>query len=103
MAAIDKVCDRRIDAAAMRSVLEATSRLPPVSLARFVFAAAAGAAALGVIFGATHPLSLLLIAFSSVPFCGSLRSAHAWHFLNGMIDLARARITLEQVALSTLS
>jgi hypothetical protein len=72
MAAIDKVCDRRIDAAAMRSVLEATSRLPPVSLARFVFAAAAGAAALGVIFGATHPLSLLLIAFSSVPFCGSV-------------------------------
>jgi uncharacterized membrane protein YjjP (DUF1212 family) len=140
MAVIDKVCDGRIDATAMRSVLEAITRLPAVSLVRFAFFAAAGAAALGVIFGATHPLSLLLIAFSAgagawlrrwlagisrnlflQPFCAALlagvvgaiafRLQHSSvlrlvavcpcmvlvpgpHFLNGMIDLARARITL---------
>jgi uncharacterized membrane protein YjjB (DUF3815 family) len=36
-----------------------------VSLARFAIAAAAGAAALGVIFGVSHPISLLLIAVSA--------------------------------------
>jgi uncharacterized membrane protein YjjP (DUF1212 family) len=65
MAAIDKVCDGRMEAAAVRSALEAITRLPPVSIARFVLFAAAGAAALGVIFGAAHLLSLVLIAFSA--------------------------------------
>jgi uncharacterized membrane protein YjjP (DUF1212 family) len=140
MAAIDKVCDGRMDAAAMQSALEAISRLPPVSIARFALFAAAGAAALGVIFGAAHLLSLILIAFSAgagaclrrwlagmsrnlfvQPFCAALLAgvvgAIAFrlqlsfvlrlvavcpcmvlvpgpHFLNGMIDLARARIPL---------
>src|SRR4029077_9058213 len=140
MAAIDKVCDGRMDAAAAQSALEAITRLPPVSIARFALLAAAGAAALGVIFGAAHLLTLVLIALSAgagaclrrwlagmshnlfvQPFCAALLAgvvgAIAFrlqlssvlrlvalcpcmvlvpgpHFLNGMIDLARARITL---------
>jgi uncharacterized membrane protein YjjP (DUF1212 family) len=140
MAAIDKVCNGRMDAAAVQSALEAITRLPPISIARFALLAAAGAAALGVIFGAAHLLSLILIAFSAgagaclrrwlagmsrnlfvQPFCAALLAgvvgAIAFrlqlssvlrlvavcpcmvlvpgpHFLNGMIDLARARIAL---------
>lgn len=140
MAAIDKVCDGSVDAAAMRSTLEAISRLPPVSIARFALLAAAGAAALGVIFGTTHVVSLVLIALTAgtgaclrrwlagvshnlfiQPLCAALFAgvigAIAFrlqlssslrlvavcpcmvlvpgpHFLNGMIDLARARIAL---------
>jgi uncharacterized membrane protein YjjP (DUF1212 family) len=62
---IDDVCDGRLDAAAARSALETIARFPPVSITRFALLAAAGAAALGVIFGATHPFSLLLIAISA--------------------------------------
>jgi uncharacterized membrane protein YjjP (DUF1212 family) len=65
MATIDKVCAGRVDAAAVRSALEAITRLPPVSIARFALFAAAGAAALAVIFGAAHLLSLVLIALSA--------------------------------------
>jgi uncharacterized membrane protein YjjP (DUF1212 family) len=140
MAAIDKVCDGRMDAASAPSALEAITRLPAVSIARFALFAAAGAAALGVIFGAAHLLTLVLIAFSAgagaclrrwlagmscnlfvQPFCAALLAGVVGaiavrlqlssvlrlvavcpcmvlvpgpHFLNGMIDLARARITL---------
>ena len=140
MATIDKVCAGRVDAAAVRSALEAITRLPPVSIARFALFAAAGAAALAVIFGAAHLLSLVLIALSAgagaclrrwlagmsgnlfvQPFCAALLAGVVGaiavrlqlssvlrlvavcpcmvlvpgpHFLNGMIDLARARITL---------
>ena len=140
MAAIDKVCYGRMDAPAMRSTLESINRLPPVSIARFALLAAAGAAALGVIFGASHVVSLVLIALSAgtgaclrrwlagmshnlfiQPLCAALLAgiigAIAFrlqlssvlrlaavcpcmvlvpgpHFLNGMIDLARARIAL---------
>jgi uncharacterized membrane protein YjjP (DUF1212 family) len=62
---IDDVCSRQFDAAAARSALETVARFPPVSLTRFALLAAAGAASLGVIFGATHPFSLLLIAISA--------------------------------------
>ena len=140
MAAIDKVCDGGMDAAAMRSTLESINQLPPVSMARFALLAAAGAAALGVIFGTTHVVSLVLIALTAgtgaclrrwlagvshnlfiQPLCAALFAgvigAIAFrlqlssslrlvavcpcmvlvpgpHFLNGMIDLARARIAL---------
>ena len=140
MAAIDEVCDGRMDAAAMRSTLESINQLPPVSIARFALLAAAGAAALGVIFGTTHVVSLVLIALTAgigaclrrwlagvshnlfiQPLCAALFAgvigAIAFrlqlssslrlvavcpcmvlvpgpHFLNGMIDLARARIAL---------
>jgi uncharacterized membrane protein YjjP (DUF1212 family) len=137
---IDKVCDHRIGADAARSALAAIAHLPPVSLARFVLLTAAGAAALGVIFGASHWLTLALIAFSAgagaalrrwlaglsnnpfvQPFCAALLAGVVGaivvrlqlsslmrlvavcpcmvlvpgaHFLNGAIDLARARIAL---------
>ena len=140
MSAIEKICEGRMDAAGARSALESVARLPAVSIARFALFAAAGAAALGVIFGAAHLLTLVLIALSAgagaclrrwlagmsrnlfvQPFCAALLAgvvgAIAFrlqlssvlrlvalcpcmvlvpgpHFLNGMIDLARARITL---------
>ena len=62
---IDEVCSGKLDAAAARSALEAIARFPAISIARFALLAAAGAAALGVIFGATHLFSLLLIAISA--------------------------------------
>jgi uncharacterized membrane protein YjjP (DUF1212 family) len=62
---IDSLCDGRIDAAAARAALDAAARRPPISLIRFAVAAAAGAAALGVIFGVSHPITLLLIALSA--------------------------------------
>jgi uncharacterized membrane protein YjjP (DUF1212 family) len=62
---IDSVCNGRLNAKAARSSLDNVARFPPVSTTRFVLLAAAGAAALGVIFGATHPFSLLLIAISA--------------------------------------
>jgi uncharacterized membrane protein YjjP (DUF1212 family) len=65
MKVIDDLCDGRIDAAAARSSLEAVARYPPVGLARLALLAAAGAAALGVIFGTVHWDSLALIAVSA--------------------------------------
>ena len=65
MDVIDQVHDARIDATTARLALEGISRLPPVSLARFALLAGAGAAALGVIFDATHIVSLVLIALSA--------------------------------------
>jgi uncharacterized membrane protein YjjP (DUF1212 family) len=137
---IDKVCDDRLGADALRPALDLIRHLPPVSLARFVLLTAAGAAALGVIFGASHWFTLVLIAFSAgagallrrwlaglstnpfvQPFCAALLAGVVGaivvrlqlsslmrlvavcpcmvlvpgaHFLNGAIDLARARIAL---------
>ncbi len=65
MGIIDKVCDGRITVAAARRDLEAIGHLPPASTARFTLMAAAGAASLGVIFGAMHVASLVLIALSA--------------------------------------
>lgn len=65
MNVIEDVCDGRIDAAGGRSALETIPHLSPVSMARFALLAAAGAAALGVIFGEIHLMSLLLIACSA--------------------------------------
>lgn len=62
---IDEVCDGRLDAETARSALDTIARFPPVSLTRFALLAAAGAAALGVIFGAAHLLSLALVAISA--------------------------------------
>jgi uncharacterized membrane protein YjjP (DUF1212 family) len=62
---IDDVCNGHLDVEAARSALEAVARFPPVSITRFALLAAAGAAALGVIFGAAHLFSLLLIAISA--------------------------------------
>jgi uncharacterized membrane protein YjjP (DUF1212 family) len=62
---IDDICDGRIDAAKARSSFDAIARYSPVGLVRFALMAGAGAAALGVIFGTTDWLSLVLIAFSA--------------------------------------
>jgi uncharacterized membrane protein YjjP (DUF1212 family) len=62
---IDDICDGRIDAAEARASFEAIARYAPVGLIRFASMAGAGAAALGVIFGTTQWLGLVLIAFSA--------------------------------------
>ena len=54
-----------LEAGKKRLALDKVSQFPPVSITRFAFLAAAGAAALGVIFGAAHPVGLLLIAISA--------------------------------------
>jgi uncharacterized membrane protein YjjB (DUF3815 family) len=51
-----------MDLAAARSALQKISASPPVLLIRFALLAAAGAVALGVIFGVDHPAALMLIA-----------------------------------------
>jgi uncharacterized membrane protein YjjP (DUF1212 family) len=62
---IDQLCDGHIDTETARAAVEAIQRRPPIALARFALLAASGAAALGVIFGVTHLLSLVLIALSA--------------------------------------
>jgi uncharacterized membrane protein YjjP (DUF1212 family) len=62
MSLIHQVAKGTMDLAAARSGLQRISGSPPVSLLRFALLAAAGAAALGVIFGVDHPVALLLIA-----------------------------------------
>ncbi len=62
---IDELCAHRIDTIAASATLDDIARRPPVSLPRFALMAAAGAAALAVIFGATGLLSVLLIAISA--------------------------------------
>jgi len=138
--AVDALCARLSTTEATRSGLERAAALPPASLARFVLAAAVGAAALSVVFGAEHPVSIALIALSAglgalvrrglagltrnlfvQPFCaalfagviGGLAQRHELsspqalvaicpcmvlvpgpHFLNGLVDLLRARVSL---------
>jgi uncharacterized membrane protein YjjP (DUF1212 family) len=62
---IDRFCNNAIGFDDARKELAAIRHLPPVSLARFVLLTAAGAAALGVIFGAGQWLTLGLIALSA--------------------------------------
>jgi uncharacterized membrane protein YjjP (DUF1212 family) len=62
---IDRICKNAIGFGDAQSQLAAIRHLPPVSLARFVLLTAAGAAALGVIFGAGQWLTLGLIALSA--------------------------------------
>ena len=62
---IDDICDGRIAAEAAHDALAATGHLAAGSVARFALLAAAGAAALGVIFGATDAVGLFLIALSA--------------------------------------
>jgi len=62
---VDRVCDGVLPADAARRALADVERVPPVSTPRFVFFAALGAASLGVIFGASDPASLTLIAVTA--------------------------------------
>lgn len=62
---IDQLYDHHIDAEAARAALRAIQHRPAVATARFAALAAAGAAALGVIFGEVHLLGLTIIALSA--------------------------------------
>ena len=62
MTLIHQVGEGTMDLVAARSALQRISESPPVLLVRFALLAAAGAAALGVIFGVDHPTTLVLIA-----------------------------------------
>jgi uncharacterized membrane protein YjjP (DUF1212 family) len=62
---IDRFCRSAIGFDDAQKELAAIRHLPPVSLARFVLLTAAGAAALGVIFGAGQWVTLGLIALSA--------------------------------------
>ncbi len=62
---VDRVCAGKLDAEAAGAALAAIARKPPVSLWRFAVLAGAGAAALGVIFGAADLVTLALIAASA--------------------------------------
>ena len=62
---VDDICDGRLNLDGARSSLDAISRAAPVSATRFAIMAAAGAAALGIIFGTFDPMTLALIAFSA--------------------------------------
>jgi uncharacterized membrane protein YjjP (DUF1212 family) len=140
MRVIEEAEDGLIDPPSIRSRLAAVDKIQLASFARFVLMAAAGAAGLGVIFGAARPLTVLLIAFSAgagaalrrglakfsdnvfaQPFCAALLAGLIGavaihlrldvlqrlvifcpcmvlvpgpHFLNGAIDLLRARMSL---------
>jgi uncharacterized membrane protein YjjP (DUF1212 family) len=139
-ALIDRVCNGEIALAAAQAQFAAIRQSPPVSLIRFAIMAAAGAAALGVIFGAGQWLTLSLIALGAgagavlrrwlaalgnnpfaqpfgaallagvvgavaarfqivsmphlVAVCPCMVLVPGPHFLNGAIDLARARLAL---------
>lgn len=71
---LDAVCARSLDVAGALAALAKIAQLPGASHARFVVMAAAGAAALGVIFGNSHPVSLLFTAVSA-GLGGALRRA----------------------------
>jgi uncharacterized membrane protein YjjP (DUF1212 family) len=62
MSAVSEAREGVLPPAALRSRVAAVEQMPPVSIVRFAIMAAAGAAALGVIFGAAHLLTLLVIA-----------------------------------------
>src|SRR5215831_5402084 len=137
---IDAISDGRVHPEDAQSAFAKIAALPPVSLGRFALAAAVGASALSVIFGAEHPASIALIALSAgagavlrralsrmssnlllQPFCAALLAGLVGgiaqryqlssplalvalcpcmvlvpgpHFLNGLIDLGRARVAL---------
>lgn len=149
-ALVDAICDQRLSVAAAADQLATISARGPVSLTRFALMAAAGAAALSVIFGAGDPLTLAVIALSAglgalarrtlaglsanplvqplvaallagviatlcgaaglavnlrlVAVCPCMVLVPGPHFLNGTIDLARARIPLgaARIAFATL-
>ncbi|WP_244548907.1 threonine/serine exporter family protein [Bradyrhizobium canariense] len=62
---VDDFCHHRLDFASLLQGLKEVQSRPPVGFFRFVLLAAAGAAALGVIFGVSEIFPLLLIACSA--------------------------------------
>ncbi len=65
MDVVDRLSSGRMTGQAAMAALDATAALPPIAALRFILLAAAGAAALAVIFGESHPVPLILIAVSA--------------------------------------
>lgn len=65
IALVADFCDGRRDHAEVEAALDAIAGLPPIAVARFAVLAAAGAAALAVVFGAMRLPELLLIAMTA--------------------------------------
>jgi uncharacterized membrane protein YjjP (DUF1212 family) len=63
--AVDAICARALRPQEAAATFKRAAALPPASVARFTLAAAVGAAALSIVFGAEHPVSVGLIAFSA--------------------------------------
>jgi uncharacterized membrane protein YjjP (DUF1212 family) len=63
--AVDAIGAHGVKPEEAAATFERAAALPPVSVARFTLAAAVGAAALSIVFGAEHPVSIGLIAFSA--------------------------------------
>ena len=61
----EAVEDLRADVSTLQQRLDEITALPPAGVVRFGLMAAAGAAALSVIFGIAHPSNLLLVAASA--------------------------------------
>jgi uncharacterized membrane protein YjjP (DUF1212 family) len=66
MQLVDGLATRRLDTATVQALLEGIRSSPPMSLLRLLIMTGAGAAALGVIFGVSQPLSTALIALSAI-------------------------------------
>src|SRR5262245_49559069 len=65
MRAIDEVAARRLAPPAAREAIEAIAHAPPAPTWQFTLAAAAGAAALSVLFGVQHLVAVILIVASA--------------------------------------
>jgi uncharacterized membrane protein YjjP (DUF1212 family) len=65
MNAVDEIRTNQLSSLAASKTIEIISRAPPSPTWMFTLAAAAGAAALSVIFGVQHPISVLLIVISA--------------------------------------
>jgi len=83
--AIDQVAAGRLAPPAALEAIRAISRAPPAPTWLFTLAAAAGAAALSVIFGVQHPDAVALIA-SSAAIGAVLRRALARHTENPLLQ-----------------
>ena len=83
--AIDQVAAGRLAPPAALEAIRAISRAPPAPTWLFTLAAAAGAAALSVIFGVQHPDAVALIA-SSAAIGAVLRRALAQHTENPLLQ-----------------
>ncbi len=83
--AIDQVAAGRLAPPAALEAIRAISRAPPAPTWLFTLAAAAGAAALSVIFGVQHPAAVALIA-ASAAIGAVLRRALAQYTTNPLLQ-----------------
>lgn len=103
---VDDLCDGRLGRGEVETALQAVEHLPPVNIWRFALLAAIGAAALGVIFGATDLPTLATIAISAGS--GAFLRRAVWHlsgsplvqpfsaaFLAGVIGLLALHLGLD--------